>query len=434
MKKKLTLAEKLSRRKYKAPNGFLYWALANFVVFKGLEPKFNVHYDIVDKISEEKGPAFLIFNHQSRMDYIWTIRAAYPRKLNFVVGYNEFFRSHLSLILKLAHVIPKKNFTIDLPCMRGVDQIIKKGGIVCFSPEGMSSISGHNQPIVTGTGKLFKRYKAPIYLLKTQGAFLTNTKTCLDERPGRIDARLTKVLSTEDLESMTWEEIDAKINSEMWQDDYEWNLKEQVHYKVGDRLCHRLNDLLYRCPRCGTEFEMTAKGNEIRCGHCGNGATMDDTYSLHPLSDSDVIPVTPTRWFDEERREIFQKISADDDYFMEFDVLLRALPKHKLLKHMETGEPVGKGRVRIDRTGFTFNGIRDDAPFDFHLSYRELPTYGMPIDTSFFSLFYKGEYLECIPDKPIVGKVLLLTEEFGRLHNESNWPYFPWMDWVYQPV
>ncbi len=431
MKHKETLQEKLAKRKFHIPNRFIYSVLTKTVIAKFLEPKYNVHYEIIDDINKEKGPCFLIFNHQSRIDYVWTVRAAYPRRLNFIVGYNEFFRSHLKLILKIVNAIPKKNFTLDMPAMRGIDSIIKAGGTVCFSPEGMSSISGHNQPIVPSTGKLFKHYGVPVYLVKTEGAFLTNTKVCLDERKGRINAKMMRLFSKEDLEKYSNEELDQKINEAMWQDDYEWNLKEQIKYETHGRPCHRLSDLLYRCPKCGTDLSMKSEKDVIYCEKCGNGAKMDDTCSIHPLHEGDVIPATPTRWFDEERKEVYKEISANPDYRFEFDAKLGALPKYRYIKNQKTSEIVGAGKVMIDHDGFHFEGSKSGKPFSFTLTYKEAPTFGMPLDTSYFSLYYKGEYYDVFPTDPVVGKALLVFEEMARLH-ENTWPNFPWMKWIYE--
>ena len=225
MKKKETLQEKLARRKYKRPNKFLYKALNKVVIKPFLAPKYNPHYEIIDDINECEGPCFLIYNHQSRIDYVWITQATYPKRINFVVGYNEFFRGHLQFIFKLIHNIPKKNFNSDVACIRGMNQIIKQKGVVCFSPEGMSSITGHNQPVATGTGKLLKHYNIPVYCLKTRGGFLTNHKVCLDERTGRVDATLYKLFTPEDLEKLTPEEIELKCDEALWQVDYVWNKK-----------------------------------------------------------------------------------------------------------------------------------------------------------------------------------------------------------------
>ena len=162
-KRKKTLQEKLAVRQFKIPSQLVYKTLRNVVIKPFLEPKYNVTYEIVDDINKCDGPCFLIYNHQSRIDYVWLIQSAYPRRINFVAGYNEFFRSHLQFIFKLAGTIPKKNFNSDVISIRGMNKIIKQGGVVCISPEGMSSITGHSQPVAQGTGKLFKHFNIPVY-------------------------------------------------------------------------------------------------------------------------------------------------------------------------------------------------------------------------------------------------------------------------------
>ena len=41
-----------------------------------------------------------------------------PHRLNWVAGYNEFFRSHLAFVFRLLQVIPKRNFTPDVYAIR----------------------------------------------------------------------------------------------------------------------------------------------------------------------------------------------------------------------------------------------------------------------------------------------------------------------------
>ena len=92
--------------------------------------------------------------------------------------------------------------------------LVKKGAAICFSPEGMSSISGHNQPVVNGLGRFFKKYSIPVYIVRLSGAYLTNTKYCLDERKGLIKAKAELLYSPEYLKSATPEEIEesAKVD------------------------------------------------------------------------------------------------------------------------------------------------------------------------------------------------------------------------------
>jgi len=193
---KETLQQKLTKRKYHKPNR-LYNTIYYVIMYYFVGKKYKPHITVRDKISDCKGPCFLIWNHLSRLDHLYATAAAYPRPLSIVAGYNEFFRSHLHTVFDMMKILPKKNFTNDLPGIRAMNSIIRKGGCVCFSPEGTSSLFGYNQPIVPGTGKFIKHYRIPVYFMKLQGTYLTSTKTCLDERYGRTEAELSLLFTPE---------------------------------------------------------------------------------------------------------------------------------------------------------------------------------------------------------------------------------------------
>lgn len=428
---KKTLQEKLTSRKYHIPNRFLYFVLKKVVIDKVLAPKYNIHYQIIDDINDEKGPCFLIFNHQSRIDYVWNVQAAYPKRLNFVCGYNEFFRSHLKLILKIANAIPKKNFVIDMASMRGIDSIIKQGGVVAFSPEGMSSISGHNQPVVSGTGKYLKHYRIPVYCLKTAGAFLTNTKSCLDERRGRIEAKLFKLFSKEDLETLSPNEIEEKVNETLTHDDYLWNEEKKIHYETHGHIAKDLHYLCYKCPSCGEEFAMTDSEDRLYCKRCGAGVQIDDTYALTPSKKGMKLPKNISNWFDWERQCVVKEIKNDPNFVFEEHVKLGKLDPYKPLKNKKTSVLCGEGEFRIDHTGVSYKGKKDGQEFSFHMSYEEINTFGMPTDTSYVSLYYAGEYYDIFPEGSTSIKMLLLVEEMHRLH-VNKWKALPNEKWIYE--
>ena len=164
-KEKLTIAEQLAKREYKTPSGiawFFYGVLARLPFFG---PKYHVTYKKIDDINKYKGPAFIIWNHQSRRDYLFLKNLIAPHKFNMLAGYQEFFRKKFTWLFKKAQVIPKKNFTNDPKSIRAMDKVIKAGGTIAFAPEGTSSIFGHNQPIVPGTGRFLKYYHVPVYFM-----------------------------------------------------------------------------------------------------------------------------------------------------------------------------------------------------------------------------------------------------------------------------
>lgn len=412
--KKPGLREKLRARKIGRPPLVPYLALG--YIWKLLfEKKLNVRYDYkIDLKDYRKGPYIVVSNHASRLDYIYTGCAFLPYRLNYVAGYNEFFRSHLAFIFRMLQIIPKKNFTPDLYTIKEMHRIIDGGGRVIIFPEGMSSIGGGNQPCAIGSGKMLKHFGVPVLVTKISGGYLTNTKYCLDERHGKVEVVIDKLFEPEELEKMTEEEIEDRLHKAIRNDDYAWNKAARVKFDGKGRMAHNMHHLLYWCPKCGAEFAMSGSGDVIKCRACGNGATVNDYYDLIPLDDTCVIPETPKVWFDLERKKEYGEL-LKDGYELRENVKLGVLPGFEFLKDKKTSEIVGAGQLRLDRQGLHYDGTRDGGHFEIHMPPALLPTYGMCTDVTFFSTYYRDEYFEFIPERESTAKWLLATEENHRL-------------------
>lgn len=412
-KQKLTLQEKLYKRELHKPNAILYWILMLVIVI--LNKKTKTHFTYKAKPGKEKGPFILISNHASRVEYQFTAPVCLPKRLNYVVGYNEFFRFPLSVVLKIMQAIPKKNFTPDMYAIQQMRRIIKHGGNVCIMPEGMSSITGMAQPIIPGGAKLIKRLGVPVYYTKISGAYLTYTKHCLDERPGRVDVVVDQMFTAEQLKNMSVEEIEDTINRLIAHDDYIWNKKEQVHFNGKGQMAKSLDSLLYMCPKCGAMHKMTTNGNIMTCQECGNTVELDDCYNLKPVGKDSTCPALVTDWTILERERAKEDIKDPAFTFSE-QVKLGTLPRYKLLKHEETSKITGEGILTLNHKGLWFKGTNDGRPLEFHLSTDLVFTYGMCTDITRFYTFVDGVFFEFYPTRNDVLRWFHLTEEMHRMH------------------
>ncbi|MGN0190915.1 MAG: lysophospholipid acyltransferase family protein, partial [Candidatus Cryptobacteroides sp.] len=219
--KKLTNAEKLSVRREHSPNAILYRIL--MWVIRILNRSVNTSFTYKARPAEEKGPIVLVSNHASRMDYLFTAPVCYPKRLNYVVGYNEFYRFPANILLRIAQVIPKKNFTPDIHCIRSIHRVIQEDGNICLMPEGMSSITGMSQPVMPGTGKVLKSLGCPVYYTIVSGGYLTFTKHFIGKRKGRVEVTVDKMFSSEDLVALSPDQIEDRMNQLLAHDDYIWN-------------------------------------------------------------------------------------------------------------------------------------------------------------------------------------------------------------------
>ena len=264
---KPTVQQKLEQRKLKPvnPAAFRFMVGLATVLFK---KKYNVHFTCVDDITPYHGkPYIVVSNHASRMDYVFTAPGFWPDTFNFVVGYNEFFRGHLAGVLRAMQTVPKKNFVQQPYSIRQMIRIIRGGGRVIILPEGMSSISGANQPCAIGSGHLLKSLKVPVLYTKIAGGYLTAPKFDLEDRPGRVDVQVGVLFTPEQLAAMTADEIQKALDERLYHDDYEWNKTARVKFAGKGRMAKNMHQLLFWCPKCGGELCMASEADRIYCKH-----------------------------------------------------------------------------------------------------------------------------------------------------------------------
>ena len=430
MRNKKSISQKLLERKYAPPHpfiSFIYKTVMVDIIARKYKPKFH----IIDSVKDCDGPCFVIFNHLSRIDHAYITGACYPRRTNMMAACNEFYRNKFSFIFALSKIIPKKQYTADTLPIRAISKVIKKGGCVTFAPEGLASDFGGNKPIVPGTSKMFKHFKVPVYFCHLEGQYLQNTKVCLDERYGETHATMKLLFSKEDVAKLSVEEMDDIINEKFKSDEYAWTKERGIKWQTKGRICHRLEDLCYKCPKCGSEFTMLGTGNKIECQKCGNGATMDDYYVFHPYENA-VIPESPLQWSEQQRMDIIREIRQNPDYYFEDDCKIGMLNEYKLLKNKEgTSFIVGEGKIRIDHKGLHYKGTKNGEPYEFTADYKTLYTLITEVDMSYFNFYLNGEYIDVFPKNKTVWKFYLLVEEMHRYH-VNFYKNFKWKDYMYE--
>ena len=423
---KITEQQKLEGRKLRPVSPFIYRLLGNVVVNGVLVKKYNAHFTYVDDVSRYRGQSYVVVsNHASRMDYVFTAPAFLPDTFNFVVGYNEFFRSHLAMILRMMQTVPKKNFVHQPYAIRQMMKIIREGGRIILLPEGMSSISGANQPCALGSGHLLKSLGVLVLYTKIAGGYLTAPKYNLEDRIGRVDVEAGVLFTPEQLEGMTPREIQRQLDEKLYHDDYEWNKTARVRFDAAGRMADNMHQLLFWCPRCGGELTMTSGGDAIRCRNCGNGGHLNEYYDLIP-DEGSTLPDTPRVWFDMQRGHV-RSMVRQEGFTLSERVQLGVLPQHGYLKEQKTSEITGDGTLTLDAGGLHFEGRKNGEPYSFFIPIKKLPTYGMCTDVSRFYTFVDGEFTEFYPERDSTELWMMATEEMHRAQG-GLWQDFPWKE------
>ena len=240
-----------------------------------------------------EGPVIVISNHESFLDPMVTSRLTHGRKVNFVCG--EFlFRKHFwDHVFKLGGAIPKKQFAVDTGAVKAMMKVMKRGGVLVIYPEATRHVDGHSvDTFDDGVAKLAKKSGASIYVQRIHGAYLTMPRWCqkVRIRRGRITSEFVRVISREEISSMSVEELDREIKKSICYDENEWARDNKVGFGK-KKLAEGLKNIAYRCPSCDVSFALKWDGNNsLICDKCktvytyhpdGSITYNDKTFDLH---------------------------------------------------------------------------------------------------------------------------------------------------------
>ena len=229
-------------------------------------------------LAEAEAPYILLANHESFFDFYYIHQLAHPKNPNYFV--NEYYttRPVLKYLGKKMGVLSKKLFTPDVASAMGLLRMLKKGYPVVIFPEGRLSPDGSSNPILEEGGALYKRLGVDLVLARISGAYYAKPKW--RRRIYRTPIRVTvaRVLKKEELAALSPEEVDRIIADTLYTDAGDGGLGP---YPQRDKAAG-LENVLYRCPLCGTLYSTRGQGNELRCTACGKSLPLDENYRFPP--------------------------------------------------------------------------------------------------------------------------------------------------------
>ncbi len=267
-------------KKLKKPNPFFYYMLYPFVwIF--IRPVLRTSIDR-KALKNLKGPAFVVCNHSSNIDYMFAAAALMPHRPNFIVSQHFMNKPKTRWILKLARVIPKKMFSADINAMRQILRAKDSGNIVVIYPEGRLSCYGRTLRVTDGTAELIKKLGIDVYLIKQEGAYKTLPKWGKSGfRRGKIQVSSKLLFDGTSVKDMEVSQISSALDEAIYHDD-DLVLTEQRYRCKAPAL--GLDGILYKCPSCHSEFQMFSDEHHLTCRQCGLKAKLDESYKLTPLS------------------------------------------------------------------------------------------------------------------------------------------------------
>ena len=260
----------LKPQKHKKPmkQMFLFRLLLKIVSLPDLwATKFKYRKIGMERLGKNE-PALFLMNHSSFIDLKIASSILFPRKFNIVCTSDGFVGKNL--LMRFLGCIPTKKFIFDSRLVRDMIYAVKTlRSSVLMYPEASYSFDGTATPLPESIGKCVKMLGVPVVLITTYGAFARDPLyNALQLRKVKVSADMEYLLSAEEIEKMTADEINAVIFEKFSFDNFRWQQENDVRITENFRADY-LNRVLYKCPNCNVEGEMLGKGTTLTCNACG---------------------------------------------------------------------------------------------------------------------------------------------------------------------
>ncbi|NMB21051.1 MAG: 1-acyl-sn-glycerol-3-phosphate acyltransferase [Firmicutes bacterium] len=308
---------------------------------------------------EIQGPYLVYANHNTDLDPV-LVQLGLKNHLYFVAS-EHIFRVGLAsrLLVYLFDPISRLKGSTDMGAVREVMRRLRDGKNVCIFAEGNRSFNGLTGFIPPSVGKLAKSCKVPVITYRFEGGYFTTPRWAYTMRKGQMKGYVANVYTVEQLKKMSADEVNAKIQADLFEDAYARQEKERIPFK-GKRLAEGLETALFICPSCEQIGTLQSKDSEFFCT-CGLKAEYDVYGYLHggPYA-------TITEWDAWQQNKLAEIASAlgDEPAFADANVQLHRIESnHRGERLAEGSGPLAMYRDRLvcGRLIFPIDEISDMA-------------------------------------------------------------------------
>ena len=313
----------------------------------------------VEKINMEglEPPYMMLSNHMAFVDFKLAAMGTGKHRVNNVVNIDGYYQR--PWLMELIGAICTRKFTMDLHLIKSIRKVLSRGDILCMYPEARYSPCGTTSYIPESVGMLVKRNKVPVVAVLHRGNYLfCPFWDFRRKRDVPMHTTLTKILTPEEIENMSVDQINERIREALTYNDYEYQQKNGILITEPYR-AEGLHKVLYQCPHCHTESKMASKGAEIFCTECGKRWTLNENGTLSANDGETEFTQIPD-WFDWEREQVEKQIESGEYSFSD-EVEVYSMPRCWKFENL------GKARLTHDiENGFVIEGNYNGAPYRVH--------------------------------------------------------------------
>ena len=366
-------------------------------------------YTFPDKDKLPKGPCLILMNHSSFIDLKIVSRIFYPKPYCIVCTSDGFIGKNW--LMRRLGCIPTQKFVTDLSLIKDMKYAFEKKKVsVLMYPEASYSFDGCATPLPEKMGGLLKLLKVPVIMITTKGAFSRDPLyNGLQLRKVKVSADVKYLLSPDEINEKSVEELDAVLKDAFTFDGFKWQYENGI--KITEKFrADGLERILYKCCECGKEGRMVGKGEHLTCLECGKKYYMNDLGRLEALEGETRFPHIPD-WYAWERQCVREEIETGK-YLLDTDVSIGMMVDRKAI-YM-----VGDGHLTHTENGFVLDGCDGKL----HYEQKPLSSYGLYSDYYWYEIGdmicigNKDALYYCFPKTDgVVAKTRIAAEELFKI-------------------
>ena len=363
----------------------------------------------MEKLGNDE-PCLILMNHSSFIDLKIASTIFKSRPFNIVCTCDGFVGKEW--LMRHLGCIPTQKFVMDITLLKDMLYTVKtlKDSILLF-PEASYSFDGTATPLPHSVAKCIKMLNVPVVMVRTYGAFTRDPLyNNLQVRKVDVSAKVTYLLSPEEIENKSIGQIQALLDEQFTFDHFKW--QQDSHLKVAENFrADHLNRVLYKCPHCLTEGKMVGKGIYLTCKECGKVYELTEEGCMKATKGKTEFDHIPD-WYAWERQCVKEEILARK-YGLKIPVAVYMMIDKKAIYQ------VGEGTLVHNNKGFRLTGCngkleymqKPQASYSLYSDYYWYEIGDMICIGTQDTLYY------CFPlqGEDVAAKTRLATEELYKL-------------------
>lgn len=402
--------KKLKHKKPIRPNIFFRTLMRLVSLPDLIATRFSFEKIGMEKLGKDE-IAFYLMNHSSFIDLEIAATVLYPKPFNIVATTDAFFGK--DWLMRQIGCIPTKKFFSDTTLVRDMLHATRKlNSNIIMYPEAGYSLDGTTTTLSDTIGKCVKMLGIPLVMIKTYGAFSRDpVYNNLQRRKVKVSATVEYLLSKEQIEEMSAEEITAIVFEQFSIDNFKWQKENKISISEPFR-ADGLERIAYKCRECGSERDMLGSGTHLSCKKCGAKYKLTEYGELEAVEGTRESITHIPDWFKWEREEVRREIE-EGTYSLDTPV--------DIWISVDTKGVYGVGEGRLVHNADGFHLTSDDGQIDH--SHKPLASHSICADFNFYEV---GDIIAlsgsdciyyCFPkDQTIpVAKARLAAEEMYKI-------------------